>query len=633
LSREPERQPPHGLHPIDPIDPVDEIEREVDDGLLPELPARAERAKVWPPVRRLIAISKPFRGMLLGSILCGGLWAASRYIRAYLTQPLLDEILVPGASMDGGAALELFQPRLIELGLIAAVTVVATPFLMIGHKYLAGRAVFQVRRVLDQSVARKFLRMPLKHHRGSSSGDMLARALSDVQLAVQALTLIYVEVALDLLMCLTGFFTMLYTSWHLTLITATTVPPLYLLLNHFGRRIQRHTQRRQESQGDLSQRLIGILSGIKVIKAFRGYEIEENAFAQETDRFFKRSIKVLWNQVMAKSSTEALTQTVGFVILATGAWLALNKVGGVTLGTLTAFAIILMTTYKPVKTLIASYTKVMESVAGATRLFELLDTEEEVADRSGARPMHGLHEGIRFRDVHFAYGTEEVLRGIDLEIAPGEVIAIVGRTGGGKSTLVDLLLRFHDPLSGSIEIDGVDLRDLERDSFLDNVAVVTQEPFLFDASILENIRYGRPNATLEEVRDAARAAQAEEFIDQLPRGYDTSVGEFGLLLSGGQRQRVTIARAILRNPAILVFDEATSALDGKTERAVQTAIDALRGEHTIFLVSHRLSTIRDADRIVVLDEGRIAEIGSHDSLMSRPGIYRDQIGSQETSAA
>jgi ATP-binding cassette, subfamily B, bacterial MsbA len=626
LSRE--TQP----HPL-PIDPVAEVELEANDALLAELPPKAERVRAWPPLKRLIRVSWPFRGMLLVSMLCGALWSTARYVRAYLAQPLLDDILVPGASMEGGAALELFQPRLLELGGIAALTVVATPFLMIGHKYLAGWTVFQVRRTLDQSVARKFLRISLQHHRGSSSGDLLARSMSDVQLACQALTLLYAEIARDLLMCLTGFLTMLYTSWHLTLMTITTVPPLFFLLNHFGRRIQRHTQRRQETQGDLSQRLVSILSGIKVIKAFRGYDIEEAAFARETDRWVKRSVKVLWNQVMAKASTEALTQTVGFIILATGAWLALNKIGGVTLGTLTAFAIILMTTYKPVKTLTAAYTKIMESVAGATRLFELLDTDEEVADRPGAQLMTGLQEGIRFKDVHFSFGKEEVLRGIDLDVPHGEVVAIVGRTGAGKSTLLDLLLRFHDPQSGAIEIDGVDLRDLQRNSFLDHLAVVTQEPFLFDASIVDNIRYGRPNATLEEIKAAATAAQADEFIDQLPEGYDTPVGEFGLRLSGGQRQRITIARAIVRNPEILVFDEATSALDGKTERAVQMAIDALRGEHTIFLVSHRLSTIRNADRIVVLDQGRVAEIGTHDSLMSHAGIYRDQIGSQEPSAA
>lgn len=619
-------------HPI-PIDPTQHAESIISDPLIAELPPKAERAKSWPQLRRLIKASWRFRGMILSSMACAGLFAATRYVRVYLAQPLLDEVLVPAAQMSGADAIELFQPRLIELAAIAAITVIATPFLMTGRTYLAGWTVLQVRRDLDQAVARKFLHISLKDHRGGSSGDLLARAMSDVQLACSALNQIYVEVAHNILFCVVGFLAMLYTSWHLTLLTLMTVPPILLLLNHFGQRVRRQTQRRQESQGDLSQRLISILSGIKVIKAFRGYEAEETAFARETDRFFKRAVKVLWNQIMAKVSTEALTQVVGFAIFAIGAWLALNKIAGVTLGTLTAFSGFLMTTYKPMKSITASYAKVMESTAGATRLFELLDAEEEVQDRPDARPMTGLREGIVFRDVHFSYGQEKILRGIDLEVPPGEVIAIVGRTGSGKSTLLDLLLRFHDPQSGSIEIDGVDLRDLQRNSFLDHVAVVTQEPFLFDNSVLDNIRYGRRDATLEEVKKAATAAQAEEFIQELPEGYDTPVGEFGLRLSGGQRQRITIARAIVRNPSILVLDEATSSLDAKTERAVQDAIEALRGEHTIFLVSHRLSTIRDADRIVVLENGAIAEIGDHESLMRHSGIYKDLVGSHATSAA
>jgi ABC-type multidrug transport system fused ATPase/permease subunit len=290
---------------------------------------------------------------------------------------------------------------------------------------------------------------------------------------------------------------------------------------------------------------------------------------------------------------------------------------------------ILITVYKPLKALTQSYPQLMESTGGMRRLFPVLDMEGEPADRPNAIPFEGLSHEIRFRDVHFDYGDAPVLTAIDLEVRAGEVIAIVGRTGTGKSTLVDLVLRYHDPVKGALEIDGVDLRDLQRASFLDHVAVVTQEPFLFDATIGENIRYGRPDATEDEVRAAAAAASADEFIDQLPLGYETPVGEFGLRLSGGQRQRLTIARAILADPAILVFDEATSALDAKTERAVQAAIESLRGERTIFLVAHRLSTIRHADRIVVIEGGRIAQIGDHESLMQQPGIYRELIGIQE----
>ena len=601
---------------------------DTEEALLPlEFPSKEKRASAWPLLRRMVEMSLSHWRALVAVVFFAGLFSASRFIRTWLAKPLFDEILVPAA--NNVFDLEAVAPRLWQLGLIVGIALAVTPVAMFYRVYLANWIVARVRKEIDLAVARKFLKAPLRIHRGGSSGDLLSRALTDVQLACQSLSILYKDGISSVLMLLGGVITMFITSWQLALISMTTVPPLLVVLQYFGRRIQRQTRRRQETQGDLSQRLIAILTGIKVIKAFRGHDLELRTFEQETEKYFKRHMKVVWNRVMAKSSTEALNQTVGTLIIGIGTVLALNDLWEVTIGTLVAFALILATTYKPVKTLATSYAAIMESISGAERLFLVLDMEEEVPDRPHARAMTGLSHSIRFRDVHFDYGEGEILRGIDLEVQPGEVIAFVGRTGTGKSTLMDLLLRFHDPTRGSIEIDGIDLRDLQRNSFLDHVAIVTQEPFLFDETIAENIRYGQRDASDEEVREAATAASAHEFIDQLPQGYATPVGEFGLRLSGGQRQRITIARAILCNPAILVFDEATSALDAKTERAVQVAIEALRGQRTIFLIAHRLTTIRHADRIVVLDEGRIAEIGDHDALMSRPGIYRELIGMNE----
>jgi subfamily B ATP-binding cassette protein MsbA len=608
------------------LDPESLSNEDAEEMPLPiEFPSKEKRASAWRLLRRMIGMSRSHWRMLVAVILAASLFSASRFIRAWISKPLLDEVLVPAA--NNALDLEAVAPRLWQLGLIVGISLVITPAAMFFRLYLSNWIVARVRKEIDVAVAHKFLKAPLRIHRGGSSGDLLSRALTDVQLACKSLSILYRDGINSALMLVGGAIAMLATSWQLALISMATVPPLFLILQYFGRRIQRQTLRRQETQGDLSQRLIAILTGIKVIKAFRGHDLELGAYEQETEKFFKRHMKVIWNRVMAKASGEALNQTVGTLILGIGAVLALNHRWDITIGTLTAFALILVTTYKPVKTLTTSYTTIMESAAGADRLFQVLDMEEETPDRPDAQAMVGLSHGIRFRDVHFGYGEGEILSGINLEVQPGEVIAFVGRTGTGKSTLMDLLLRFHDPTRGSIEIDGIDLRDIQRNSFLDHVAVVTQEPFLFDETIAENIRYGRRDATDAEVRNAASAASADEFIEKLPEGYATPVGEFGLRLSGGQRQRITIARAILCNPEILVFDEATSALDAKTERAVQVAIEALRGQRTIFLIAHRLTTIRHADRIVVLDEGRIAEIGDHESLMSRPGIYHELIGS------
>jgi subfamily B ATP-binding cassette protein MsbA len=584
------------------------------------------RPVTQPALGRLIRRSFTY-GRVIGGVFVVGLLVSSfRYLRAYLLRPLMDELVVPW--IKGAATVAEMAPRATELGVLLGVTLVGLPIAVFLRSYWAHWIVANVRRDIDRDVAARFLAAPLGAHRDGRSGDFLARALTDARLASDSMMLIYNEALINLQLVVGGAIALFLASWQLSLLTLTSIPILAGLLGFFGRRVRKQSHRRQETQSELSQRLLAILSGIKVIKAFQGQDLEEQAYATETGKYFRRHMKVVWNGVVARAIGEVVNPLIALAVLGFGIWLLANEMWGITIGVLSQFAATLVVVYKPVKILINDYPKIMESLAPTERLFRVLDMEGEPADRPGARAMTGLSHRIRFRDVHFDYGSGPVLEGIDLEIEPGEVIAVVGRSGAGKSTLVDLLLRFHDPTRGAIEIDGVDLRDYARRSFLDRVAVVTQEPFLFDVSVRENVRYGRRDATDEEVEQAARAASAHEFVEALPEGYDTPVGEFGLRLSGGQRQRLTIARAILANPAILVFDEATSALDARTEATVQAAIEALRGERTIVLVAHRLSTIRHADRIVVLEGGRIVQMGSHERLLAAPGPYRDLIGSQ-----
>jgi subfamily B ATP-binding cassette protein MsbA len=593
-----------------------------------------------PVFLRLVAYGRPYLGAILASLLFGLIYSGARNLRAWLLKPFLDATPPGGgpssASIPFVSALAerwkldslpgLGHAPEVVVGALAVV--VLLPLAHFGKEYLSQWTLGRVLVDIQQAVCAKLLALPLRFHHGTTRGDTLSRTLNDVQKSNLALQVFFSDVVQSAIAIGVGFSVMLAISWQLSLASLTIAPLVIGVVAVFGQRIRKSARRRQEQLGDLTQRLVEILAGIKVIQAFRAEATEAARFSQSNQRLFRRSMRVVKNRVLARTSIEGLTNAIGVALLLVGTVLVAEGSFGLTRGTIAAFLAVLASTYGPAKDLTKGWSDLMDSLPATERFFELLDDDSALVDPPDAVRVDGVRTGIRVSKLRFSYGREPVLQDVDFEVRAGELVAIVGRTGAGKSTLADLLLRFYDPDDGSIEVDGVDLRRLARDSWLAQVAVVTQDPFLFTGTIRDNVRYGRPEATDAEVEAAARAAHVDEFARALPDGYDTEVGEEGTQLSGGQRQRITIARAILRSPAVLVLDEATSSLDAQSERYVQDAIDSLLAGRTVFAIAHRLSTVRRADKIVVLDGGRVVEVGNHETLMARRGLYHALVSLQ-----
>ena len=478
-----------------------------------------------------------------------------------------------------------------------------------------------VTRDLRDTVYRHLTRLPLGFFLRMKTGQLLARVLTDTQQTKQVITQTItqsVQSAATVIITVIALFVM---SWELTLIALIVAPLLVALMQPLLRKLRKGHRRLSNEYGEMTSLVQESVSGIRLVKSFGGESYEEGRFREASGLYSRGMSRVARLAVLA----QPITETVGTAIAVTILWIGATQVlvdDTLTGAELIAFLILVMRMLQPLKQLSQVPTVAQQSLAAAERLFEVLDSPTELERDTGTRNVEDVREALEFQDVSFAYETEPVLQDISFTAARGEIVALVGPSGSGKSTLVDLIPRFHEPSSGRILLDGVDLRDIRMGSLRSIMGIVSQETVLFNDTVRNNIAYARAGRyTDAQVEAAARAANAHGFIQELPDGYDTVLGERGARLSGGQRQRLGIARALLADPPILILDEATSALDTESERLVQEAIERLMQGRTVIVIAHRLSTIQNADRILVLDRGRIVEQGTHSELLRMGGAY------------
>jgi subfamily B ATP-binding cassette protein MsbA len=492
------------------------------------------------------------------------------------------------------------------------------------NEYLAKALATHVIVDLRTQMMGRVLRLPIGYFTRRKLGDIQSRFSNDAQTTHLCVNLFISEILLQPFVVVSGIAAAFVINWRLALAALFFCPLLVLPVTRIGRQVTQRTRRMLESASETTEAVSQALSGIRIIKAFGMEEQQARDYRELNELYRKRNLKIVRAKAKGRAIVEITYGLVLAIALGGGGWLVMNGHWEVEAGDFVAFLVALATLFRPIKRLTSAYHHWNESLAGAKRLFEVIDTPAETGDREGAKVLGPIREGVRFEDVSFAYpdvADQRVLENVSFTIPAGRSVALVGQSGAGKSTIADLLLRFYEPVKGRITIDGHPLSEVTRKSLLDQVAVVSQQPFLFNTTIAENIRCARPDASQQEVLAAAKAAHVDEFAAALPDGYGTLVGDRGASLSGGQLQRITIARAILKNASLLVLDEATSSLDTVSQTLVQEALATLSKDKTALVIAHRLSTIEHADLILVMERGRMIESGTHQDLMALRGAY------------
>ncbi|MFQ5356429.1 MAG: lipid A export permease/ATP-binding protein MsbA [Mariprofundaceae bacterium] len=561
---------------------------------------------------RLLSFLKPYRLPLIIAMLCMVVLAACTATLAWLLKPALDNAL-GGKDLDFIYMIPLF---IIGLYIVKGVAYYGQAYLM---GFIGQKVVYDLRNLLYGHLIGQSLNF-FAHRK---TGELLAHMSYDVTLVQATVSTAVTALMRDSVTIIFLSFVIFYQDWLLAVIAITVFPVVVLPIVRFGKKMRRASADGQVSMGALSSLIEETVGGIRIVKAFGMEKYEKSRFSKLTEDFFQHQMRAFRVHALSFPIMELLAGCGIAAVLFYGGLRVAS--GETTPGTLMSFLAALIMLYEPVKRLSRANNDIQQGLAAAKRIFNVLDEKPAIIDNSDALNMEQFSQAIEFRQVGMRYeGAErDVLCGINLHVAAGEVVALVGRSGAGKTTLANLVPRFIDVSSGAVMLDGKDVRQFSQKSLRQNIAVVTQEVILFNDTVRNNLAYGQGHSDPEKLELAARAANAHDFIVNLPQGYDTLIGERGAILSGGQRQRLSLARALLKDAPILILDEATSSLDTESERLVQQAINRLMEGRTVLVIAHRLSTIRHADRIVVLDNGEVEAMGSHDDLLAHDGLYAE----------